>query len=237
MIFVEGGTFQMGSNDYSNEQPIHPVTLTDYYIAETQTTQALYEAVMGNNPAHFKGANLPVEQVSWYDAQAFITKLNEIAKPSVGVWCLPTEAQWEYAARGGKKSGGFRFAGSNDIDKVAWYNGNSETQTHPVAVKWANELGLYDMSGNVWEWCADDYDSEAYQKVKADMLNPICIEGKILEYSAFSSINEKRNNNLKRVLRGGAWRDNGCRASLRVNDTAGNRSNDVGFRLSIMLPL
>ena len=158
MVRVEGGTFTMGATSeqgnsaYSDEKPTHHVTLNTYFIGETEVTQKLWQAVMGNNPSKFKGAKRPVEQVSWGDCQDFIQRLNQLTGRS---FRLPTEAEWEYAARGGKKSKGYKYAGSSSIGDVAWYDGNSGKQTHDVATKRANELGLYDMSGNVCEWCQD----------------------------------------------------------------------------------
>lgn len=158
MKLVEGGTFQMGatseqgSDAYNSEKPVHSVTLSNYYLGETEVTQALWNAVMGSNPSYFEGDALPVEQVAWNDCQEFIRKLNQKTGKN---FRLPTEAEWEYAARGGKKSNGYKYAGSNNIDSVAWYTDNSGSKTHPVKGKSSNELGLYDMSGNVWEWCFD----------------------------------------------------------------------------------
>ena len=155
MVYVEGGTFMMGNNDADScdsEKPVHHVTLSDYYIGETEVTQALWQAVMGTNPSWVKGDNLPVECVSWADCQNFIGKLNQITGEN---FSLPTEAQWEFAARGGNYSKGYKYSGSNDIDAVAWCWINSAEFTHLVATKQANELGIYDMTGNVWEWCYD----------------------------------------------------------------------------------
>lgn len=161
MVPVEGGTFTMGatseqgSDAEDHEKPAHQVTLSDYYIGQTEVTQALWEAVMGSNPSFSKGDNLPVESVSWDDCQVFIQKLNQLTGKQ---FRLPTEAEWEYAARGGRKSRGYKYAGGNNIDLVAWYDGNCGKETHTIATKQANELGVYDMSGNVLEWCSDWYD-------------------------------------------------------------------------------
>lgn len=158
MIKVEGGTFQMGAtreqglDDNGAARPVHSVTLSDYYIGETEVTQALWEAVMGWNPSWNKGNNLPVEQVSWDACQEFIRKLRN---HTGGHFYLPTEAQWEYAARGGNKSRGYKYSGSNTLENVAWYCVPRATPTHPVRTKQPNELGIYDMSGNVHEWCWD----------------------------------------------------------------------------------
>ena len=168
MIRVEGGTFQMGATDekgipFSEKKPVHSVALSTYYIGEMEVTQALWQAVMGSNPSFNKGSSHPVENVSWKDCQDFIAKLNQLTGMTFG---LPTEAQWEYAARGGNKSRHTQYSGSNDIDVVAWYEGNSNGKTHPVGEKCSNELGIYDMSGNVFEWCNDwcgDFDIRVYR--------------------------------------------------------------------------
>ena len=214
MVFVKGGTFEMGSNEvYSNEKPIHTVTLSDFYIGATEVTQAQWEAIMGNNPSHFKGDNLPVEKVSWDDIQTFLIKLNQQTGQT---YRLPTEAEWEYAARGGVQSSNvsYQYAGSNTIGDLAWYKDNSGSTTHPVAQKQPNELGLYDMSGNVWEWCNDNYDANYYQNsAKKNPQGPSSVQ--------------------YRLLRGGSWDFNTqlCRVAARVRDLPYGRSNYIGFRL------
>jgi len=215
MVWVEGGTFTMGCTSeqggvcWDNEKPAHSVTVSSYYIGETEVTQALWQAVMGNNPSYFKGDNLPVEQVSWEDAQEFIEKLNRLTGRT---FRLPTEAEWEYAARGGSKSQDYKYSGSNSIDAVAWKNDNSGDKTHAVKGKQANELGLYDMSGNVWEWCSDWYGS----------------------YSSSSQRDpEGPSTSSRRVLRGGSWIDyaRNCRVSSRHLNAPGFRYLTIGFRL------
>lgn len=162
MIRVESGTFTMGAHAnqedevYDDDKPAHSVTLSSYYIAETEVTQALWQTVMGNNPSYFKDNNNPVERVSYNDCKEFISILNTLTHKK---FRLPTEAEWEFAARGGNKSKDHIYAGSNNLDDVAWYRDNSDGHTHPVKTKAPNELGLYDMSGNVWEWCNDGYEN------------------------------------------------------------------------------
>ena len=219
MVKVEGGTFTMGatkepgSDAWDDEKPAHQVTLSDYYIGETQVTQALWKSVMGNNPSNWEGDNLPVEKVSWGDAQEFIKKLNGVTGRT---FRLPTEAEWEYAARGGKNSKGYKYSGSNSIDEVAWYGGNSGDKTHPVKEKKANELGLYDMSGNVYEWCNDMYGK--YNR--AAQTNP-----------------QGPDEDSCRVLRGGSWLNyaRSCRVSRRYCYAPMDHSSYVGFRL-VMCP-
>ena len=159
MVYVSGGTFTMGgtseqgSDAESIEKPTHSVTLSSYYICKYEVTQALWRAVMGSNPSYSKGDNLPVECVSWNDCQTFIKRLNSYTGRD---FRLPTEAEWEFAARGGNYSRHYKYSGSNNLDDVAWHGDNSD-RTHPVGTKRPNELGLYDMSGNVFEWCSDWY--------------------------------------------------------------------------------
>ncbi|MDE5805440.1 MAG: formylglycine-generating enzyme family protein, partial [Paramuribaculum sp.] len=159
MIKVEGGTYKMGDDNSTeeDEKPAHNETIATFLIGKTEVTQELWEAVMGTNPSNFTGEeNLPVEKVSWTDCNNFITKLNELTGKN---FRLPTETEWEYAARGGNKSEDYTYSGSNTIGDVAWHDGNSSSKTHPVAQKQPNELGIYDMSGNVYEWTSDKYSS------------------------------------------------------------------------------
>ncbi len=157
MVYVEGGTFSMGSDDsdaYSDEKPVHQESVGSFHIGKYEVTQKEWKAVMGSNPSEFKGDDLPVENVSWDDCQEFIKKLNNITRKN---FRLPTEEEWEYAARGGRYSNGYKYSGSNTIDNVAWY-GDIRGKTHRVGTKSPNELGLYDMSGNVGEWTSSDSD-------------------------------------------------------------------------------
>lgn len=215
MIRVEGGTFTMGatteqgSDAGDDEKPAHQVTLSTYYIAETEVTQELWEAVMDSNPSDFKGTNRPVEQVCWNDCKAFISKLNSLTGKN---FRLPTEAEWEFAARGGNKTQGYKYSGSNSLGNVAWYTDNSGNETHPVKQKSPNELGLYDMSGNVWEWCQDWYGS----------------------YSSSSQTNPTgASSGSYRVIRGGGWSDSAwyCRVSGRGGNPPGHRGSYLGLRL------
>ncbi len=218
MIHVEGGTFTMGCSNIQDkdagddESPVHQVTLSNYSIGETEVTQELWDAVMESNPSFFKGSKRPVEQVSWNDCQDFILKLNAATGRT---FRLPTEAEWEYAARGGTKSRGYKYAGSNSLGDVAWYTDNSgKGRLHDVATKQANELGLYDMSGNVLEWCSDWYDKNYY--VNSSQTNP-----------------QGPQNGQYRVFRGGSWFDYArfCRTSIRLSDHPGYHCSYLGLRL------
>jgi formylglycine-generating enzyme required for sulfatase activity len=159
MVVVDGGTFRMGWDDGRDEEkPAHEERVASFAIGKTEVTQALWKAVMGKNPSYYNnGGNYPVENVRWTDCQDFISKLNALTGKR---FRLPTEAEWEYAARGGNRSKGYTYSGSDDIGSVAWYRVNSKDTTRPVAGKEPNELGLYDMSGNVWEWTADKWSKD-----------------------------------------------------------------------------
>ncbi len=213
MLPIKGGAFDMGSNEHDNENPVHRVTVRDFQLCKHTVTQAQWKAIMGDNPSNFKGDDLPVEQVSWDDAQAFIKKLNEKTGRK---YRLPSEAEWEFVARGGTQSKGYKYAGSNDLDEVAWYSGNSGPKTHPVGQKKANELGLFDMSGNVWEWCEDHW-HENYKGAPDD--GSAWLSGGNASY---------------RVLRGGAWYNlgNNSRVSRRNSNNPNDWYYNYGFRLS-----
>ena len=208
----------MGCNDGDNdEKPIHLVTLTQaYYLSKYEVTQEQWEAVMGNNPSRFKGGNCPVEKVSWNDAIEFCEKLNRSGKAPEGwMFTLPTEAQWEFAARGGNKSKGYKYSGSNNLDEVAWYCDNSDKQTHDVGRKFPNELGLHDMSGNVWEWCLD-------------------LDGDYSEIALHDPTGANKGSN--RVIRGGSWcyYASNCRVASRNSSSPDDRDDFIGFRLALV---
>ena len=227
MIWVEGGTFCMGAtleqgdDAYGDEEPVHSVTLSGYYIGKTEVTQALWESVMCSNPSTIQDNDLPVENVSWDDCQEFIRKLNSLTGQN---FRLPTEAEWEFACRGGNNSRGYKYSGGNDIDNVAWNTDNSGRKTwlrgisgrrvHHVATKLPNELGIYDMSGNVFEWCSDWYG----------------------DYSIHAQTNPKGSDDgVYRVLRGGSWGINArsCRSSYRSGGSPSFRSSYLGLRLAL----
>ncbi len=213
---VEAGTFTMGatsdqgSDVDDSEKPAHQVTITkDYYLGKTEVTQALWRAVMGGNPSYFKTGNKPVEKVTWNDCQTFISKLNAATGKN---FRLPTEAEWEFAARGGNSSNHFMYSGSNNIDEVGWYAHNSSDATHDVATKKPNELGIYDMSGNVWEWCQDWY-GEYSSNTQYDPAGPTSGD--------------------ERVCRGGGWDGDYCRSSIRDCCNPDYRNSSIGLRLCL----
>ena len=223
MVRVEGGTFVMGATAeqtgaYDDEKPAHHVTLSSYYIGQTEVTQALWKAVMGYSPtsdgnswssSYGFGDNYPAYSISYNDVLSFISKLNSLTGRT---FRMPTEAEWEFAARGGNKSKGYLYSGGNTLDNVGWYTSKSGSKTHPVAQKYANELGLYDMSGNVLEWCSDWYG----------------------DYSSSSQTNPTGpTTGSYRVLRGGSWYGGtSCRVADRRCSTPENRINYAGVRLA-----
>ena len=232
--FTMGATEEQGSDAEEKEKPAHKVSLTkDYYIGQTEVTQALWQAVLGSNPSYFKDDNLPVENVSWEDCQRFIFELNSLTGSK---FRLPTEAEWEYAARGGNKSRGYKYSGSNSNDHVAWYYENSgnnrlddnkwkyddittnNCRTHPVGTKSSNELGIFDMSGNVWEWCNDWFGN----------------------YSSSTQTNPTGpSTGSYRVCRGGSLNNIAkvCRVSSRLTPSPHNRNKDLGLRLVLGAPI
>lgn len=212
-VFVEGGTFLMGAeSEDKSERPIHEVSVSSFYIGKYEVTQKEWESVCGTNPAIFKGDSLPIHNVNYYDIQKFIALLNE---KTGSKYRLPTEAEWEYAARGGNLTNNFIYSGSNDINQVAWSHINSNKVIHKVGTKLPNELGIYDMSGNVFEWCSDWYNREYY------------------------SISPKENpkgpkEGLSKVLRGGAWYlsfPSFCRVAFRDSAQPELKNECIGFRL------
>lgn len=216
MVRVDGGTFMMGTDEksveiYEGERPSHQVTLSSYYIGRTEVSQALWKAVMGSNPSKVKGNNMPVETVSWNDCQEFISKLNILTGET---FSLPTEAQWEFAARGGNKSHDYKYSGSDNIDDVAWCAGHGTYCLHGIGLKQPNELGLYDMSGNVVEWCLDRYASYS----SSPQTNPI-----------------GSSEDSKYVFRGGSWNgtERYCRVTYRYYIRPDYRFGDYGLRLAI----
>ncbi len=217
MVYIEGGTFIMGVSADENywgaerARPAHRVTVSGFYLCRYETTQALWQKVMGKNPSLYRGTNHPVESVSWNDIQEFIRKLNALTGRH---YRLPTEAEWEWAARGGKHSQGYRFSGSNDIDDVAWYKGNTQDRHKPVGTKRPNELGLYDMSGNVYEFCGDGYAPYTTQ----NQTNP-CPEAADGEHP----------------LRGGSFVAGtfDCLCSDRSSQSPTYSHNHLGFRLAL----
>jgi uncharacterized repeat protein (TIGR02543 family) len=232
-INVVGGSFSMGDDsDSDTDNPEHSVTLSTFCIGRYEVTQEQYETVMGSNPAsdYGVGDDYPVYYVTWYNAVAFCNALSELegleqvytidgtdvtADFTRNGYRLPTEAEWEYAARGGQDSEGYTYSGSNTIEDVAWYSGNSESTTHTVGTKTANELELYDLSGNVWEWCWDRYDSDYYDgSPSADPTGP--------------------SSGAYHVVRGGGWssRTTSCCSAARGDDNPSGSSYNLGFRVA-----
>lgn len=221
MIHIQGGTFDMGSplpTAQPRELPVHQVTLTSFYLLNTEVTQAQFEAVMGWNYSYFQCQQCPVNNVSFKQIKQFITKLNQLTGK---IYRLPTEAEWEYAARGGIKSKNYRYSGSNNIAEVAWYAGNANRKSHPVAQKKTNELGLFDMTGNLWEFVEDDMSRQAYQHAEKE--NPIY------------QIKTKEGITKLKVVRGSGYEFSPEESDVYKRDgTSDNvRMPDIGFRLAL----
>jgi formylglycine-generating enzyme required for sulfatase activity len=236
MIFVEGGAFQMGcttEQDYcfGDERPVHTVELSDFYLAEFEVSQKFWKAIMGNSirmqlylikgkSLNGEGDDFPIYYVNYVECEEFCSKLNQLLSkqlPKGYIFIFFTDAQWEYAARGGKKSQGYIYSGSSTIDEISWYADNSDRKTHKTGMKAPNELGIFDMCGNVQEWCKDWY-FDFY-------------------YDSSPNVNPKGPKNGKgRVLRGGGWNSisQHCRVSFRHCTSPSNRSYDVGFRLALV---
>ncbi len=233
LVYVAPGTFQMGYYGFwtrfsgygynGGAKPVHRVTISKgYWIGKYEVTQSEYQSITGTNPSYFKGSDKPVEKVSWNDAVKFCEKLTARERragrlASGREYRLPTEAEWEFAARGGTKSRGYKYSGSDNIDSVAWYTSNSGSRTHEVGTKSANELGIHDMSGNVWEWCRDWY-------------------GKYSSTGVTDPTGASSGSN--RVIRGGGWDDiaRGCRSAFRYWFRPSDRNNGLGFRLLRTVP-
>jgi formylglycine-generating enzyme required for sulfatase activity len=239
MKCIKGGTFMMGAQHstvneanydpraFDWESPIHSVSVNDYYIGETLVTQSLWRAVMGGTPMpenkqwneqNGLGNNVPAYNISYFDAEKFVAKLNEIPeiKNANIIFRIPTEAEWEFACRGGLYSKGLRYSGSDKVEDVAWFDYISNSKVHPIKEKAPNELGLYDMSGNLFEWCLDWY----------------------TRYTSESLINPAGpNDGRRRVLRGGCWNYSArnCRVSYRLNDSPQHADNYYGFRLAMSI--
>lgn len=215
MVYVEGGSFLMGAtreqdNDaYDSEKPLHNVKILSFRIGKYEVKQEEWETIMGNNPSVHKNSQCPVENISWNQCQQFIRKLNEITGRH---FRLPTEAEWEYAARGGKKGMGNKYSGHQMLAYVAWYEVNSKNSTHEVGCKEPNELGLYDMSGNVWEWC-QDWSGKYNSNTLKNPTGPL--------------------NGKERIIRGGSFFCDSkmCRVSVRSSVSPDDKDDDLGFRL------
>jgi formylglycine-generating enzyme required for sulfatase activity len=219
LVAIKGGSFAMGCQADENnkcdadERIVHPVTVSDFYLAQTEVTQALWTAVMGRNPSKLRGCDdCPVEHISWLDAQEFIEKLNKITGKN---YRFPTEAEWEYAAKGGGVSQKYKYCGSNKLDDVAWYLDNNQNRTHPVGKKKPNELGLYDMSGNVYEWCQDWYQDSYPTEEQIDPKGP--------------------SDGILKVSRGGSWGYTSrlCRPTFRHFNLPTDQNDDIGLRLAL----
>jgi formylglycine-generating enzyme required for sulfatase activity len=219
MVKLDGGTFTMGcvnlqdSECYNWEKPRHTVTINTFYLGKFDVTEKEWAVIMGTNPSKKNCDECPVINITWFDATVFINKLNQLSGKN---YRLPTEAEWEYAAKGGNKGHGYKYSGDDVASNVAWYDSTISKETHPVGEKKPNELGLYDISGNVWQWCADWFDEKYYSKSPSN--NP---QG-------------PTTSTTDRVVRGGSWwgpmRD--CRVANRDKFPPNSKDDDVGFRLA-----
>jgi serine/threonine protein kinase len=239
LVYVAGGTFTMGDtfgDGDDDEKPAHQVTVSSFYIGKYEVTQFQWQNIMGSNPSHLKGDNRPVEQVSWYDCVEFCNKLSQkegltpcykingaitTCDWSANGYRLPTEAEWEYTAKGGSNNTDYKYSGSNDISNVAWYYQNSSGQSHTVGQKRSNDLGIYDMSGNIFEWCWDWYNGSYYSNNPSG--NP----------------RGPQSGDYRRVLRGGAWgyyTDKFCRVSHRYCSHYDNLEIYIGLRMVRAIP-
>ena len=221
MVWVEGGNFEMGSDAIearNREKPAHQVTLDGFYISKYELTQDIFQQIMGWNNSYFQCADCPVNNVSWFNMQRFIERLNSATGKS---FSLPTEAQWEYAAKGGNKSHDFKYSGSDNIRDVAWFSENAKNKSHPVGLKMPNELGLYDMTGNLWEFCLDDMNRNIYKMPREH--NPF-----------FGNKNQLKRKAMK-VIRGGGYEFSAQENLIFMRDGATNnvRMADIGYRLVI----
>lgn len=250
MIHIQGGSFEMGNAEedpMDREQPVHLVSVPSFFLSPFLVTQELWEAVMDNNPSEFQGKRRPVEMVSWNDCQEFLGKLNQETGKS---YRLPTESEWEFAACGGTESEGYLYAGSDKLKQVGWYVGNSADGTKPVGLKMPNELGLYDMSGNLWEWCEDDWHDEYrgaptngsawidQRMVEQENASPSAKNWLKKIFGGAKDVPEPPaqvyERGSDRVLRGGSWSHDAraCRVSIRSSYGPEGRYLNIGFRLS-----
>lgn len=219
MVLVESGSFSMGSNSplaRNREKPVHTVTLDAFYIGKYEVTQDLFEQIMGWNYSYFYCEKCAVNNISWFNMQLFIERLNSATGKR---FSLPTEAQWAYSAKGGNKSKGYKYSGSNNIDDIAWYDKNADKKSHPVGLKKPNELGLYDMTGNLWEFCLDDMSRKAYSRTE--------------KHNPFMGDRDNLKKKAMKVIRGGGYEFSATENLLFMRDGATNnvRMPDIGFRL------
>ncbi|RHW76989.1 sulfatase [Colwellia sp. RSH04] len=222
MVWIEGGSFEMGSNTpeaRNRERPAHQVTLDGFYLSKFEVTQDIFQQLMGWNNSYFQCEDCPMNNVSYFNMLLFIERLNKVTGKT---FRLPTEAEWEYAAKGGAQSQHFLYSGSNNIDDIAWFSDNANKQSHPVGLKQPNELGLYDMTGNVWEFCQDDMYRNAYKR--GDRTNPLVLD-----------TNRHVKTKAMKVLRGGGYEFSAKESLVFIRDGATNnvRMADIGFRLAM----